>query len=109
MLAYAVKLTRDPGGMTAGDVETLRRAGFDDPAILDICQVTAYYAYVNRLADGLGVELEERWRPEELVLPRSEFEAIRAEKRVPRVEQTGNLGSPPRRPSAVQPTAPATS
>lgn len=109
MLAYAVKLTRDPGGMTADDVETLRRAGFDDPATLDICQVTAYYAYVNRLADGLGVELEERWRPEELVLSRSEFEAIRAEKRAPRVDQAGSSGSPPRRPSAVQPTAPATS
>lgn len=81
MLEYAVKLTRDPGGMTAADVEALRRAGFDDPAILDICQVTAYYAYVNRLADGLGVELEEHWRPEDLVLSRAEFDAIRAERR----------------------------
>ena len=30
-------------------------------AILDINQVTGYYAYVNRLADGLGVELEAFW------------------------------------------------
>ena len=81
MLEYAAKLTRDPGGMTAADAEALRQAGFDDQAILDICQVTAYYAYVNRLADGLGVELEEYWRPEDLVLPLDEFEAIRAERR----------------------------
>ncbi len=59
MLDYAVKLTRDPGGMDAGDVDRLRDAGFDDPAILDICQVASYYNYVNRLADGLGVELED--------------------------------------------------
>lgn len=84
MLEYAVKLTRDPGGMTAADVEALRRAGFDDPGILDICQVTAYYAYVNRLADGLGVELEQHWRPEDLVLSRAEFDAIRAERRTAR-------------------------
>jgi alkylhydroperoxidase family enzyme len=45
--------------MVKGDVIALRQAGFSDAAILDINQVTAYYAYVNRLADGLGVELED--------------------------------------------------
>lgn len=83
MLDYAVKLTRDPGGMTAADAEALREAGFDDGAILDICQVTAYYAYVNRLADGLGVELEEYWRSEDLVLSRDEFDSIRARRPSP--------------------------
>ena len=62
MLDSAVKLTRSPQAMTEEDVEALRRAGFDDTAILDICQVTAYYNYVNRLADGLGVELEGFWK-----------------------------------------------
>ena len=61
MLDYAVKLTREPWEMTEADVEALRRAGFDDAAILDVNQVTGYYAYVNRLADGLGVELEASW------------------------------------------------
>lgn len=75
MLDYAVKLTRDPGGMDADDVEALRRQGFDDAAILDICQVTGYYNYVNRLADGLGVELEPDWSEEELTVSREEFEA----------------------------------
>lgn len=64
MLDYAVKLTERPWQVTAGDVEALRQAGFDDRAILDINQVAGYYAYVNRLADGLGVELEPRWEAE---------------------------------------------
>ena len=58
MLDYAVKLTRSPGAMTATDVDALRTQGFDDRAIHDICVIAAYYAFVNRIADGLGVELE---------------------------------------------------
>ena len=80
MLDYAVKLTRDPGGMTTGDIEALRAVGFDDHGILDICQVVAYYNYVNRLADGLGVELEEGWRDEACTLTRAEFEALRGDR-----------------------------
>ena len=59
MLDYAVKLTRTPGEMSPGDVAALRAQGFDDRAIHDLCAVTAYYAFVNRIADGLGVELEQ--------------------------------------------------
>ena len=58
MLDYAAKLTLAPWKMEKGDVEALREVGFSDSAILDINQVTGYYAFVNRLADGLGVELE---------------------------------------------------
>lgn len=61
MLDYAVKLTLRPWEMEEEDVLALRRAGFDDTAILDINQVTGYFAYVNRLADGLGVALESIW------------------------------------------------
>ena len=61
MLDYVAKLTCSPGDMAAEDVDKLRSAGFDDRAILDIAQVAAYYAYVNRLADGLGVTLEPYW------------------------------------------------
>lgn len=61
MLLYVEKLTLRPWEMIEADVITLRQAGFEDAAILDINQVTAYYAYVNRLADGLGVELEPYW------------------------------------------------
>jgi uncharacterized peroxidase-related enzyme len=62
MLDYAHKLTLTPWAMQAEDVETLRAHDFTDRAVLDINQVTAYYAYVNRLADGLGVPLEAIWR-----------------------------------------------
>ena len=61
MLDYAAKLTRAPWNMTADDVRGLRACGFSDRAILDIAQVVAYYAYVNRIADGLGVSLESYW------------------------------------------------
>lgn len=58
MLDYAMKLTSEPWAMNDGDVAALRQVGFDDRSIHDICAVTAYYAFVNRIADGLGVELE---------------------------------------------------
>ena len=58
MLTYTEKLTLTPWDMVEADVIALREVGFSDAAILDINQVTGYYAFVNRLADGLGVELE---------------------------------------------------
>ena len=64
MLTYAVKLTQAPGEMAAADVEALRAAGFSDRDVLDIAEVTAYYAYANRIADGLGVD-PEGWLPED--------------------------------------------
>ncbi len=64
MLEYALKLTLDPATVTEADVDALRRTGLSDRDILDLCEVVAYYAYVNRIADGLGVELEE-WFPDD--------------------------------------------
>ncbi len=58
MLVYAIKLTLTPGEMVADDVASLRHEGFSDRDVLDIVEVTAYYAYVNRIADGLGVPTE---------------------------------------------------
>ena len=58
ILEYAVKLTVRPGEMEERDVAALRSAGLSDRDVLDVCEVTSYYAYVNRIADGLGVELE---------------------------------------------------
>jgi len=62
MLGYAVKLTQEPWNVEEADVQELRDAGFSNAVILDIVHVTGYYAYVNRLADGLGVELEAFWK-----------------------------------------------
>jgi uncharacterized peroxidase-related enzyme len=55
MLDYAVKLTRTPGEMVEADLAPMRAEGLTDRDILDVNQVTAYFAYVNRVADGLGV------------------------------------------------------
>ena len=65
LLDYAVKLTREPWAMTQTDIQMLRETGWSDAAILDLNLVSSYYAFVNRLADGLGVGLEARWYPEE--------------------------------------------
>jgi uncharacterized peroxidase-related enzyme len=59
LLEYAGKLTRTPAAVTRADVVALRGAGYTDEAVLHAVEVTAYFAFVNRLADGLGVELEE--------------------------------------------------
>lgn len=58
LAAWAEKLTRTPGAMTADDVETLRRHGFTDRALHDAAQVVAYFNYINRVADGLGIDPE---------------------------------------------------
>jgi alkylhydroperoxidase family enzyme len=63
MLDYALKLTLTPSAISTDDIAALKAAGFDDRGIHDICTVTAYFAFVNRIADGLGVELEERFSP----------------------------------------------
>lgn len=83
MLDYAVELTRAPHAITRRHVEALRAVGFEDAAILDICQVVAYYNYVNRLADGLGVDLEPSWEGKRLTMSRAEFERRLAERHGP--------------------------
>ena len=58
---HAAKLTREPSAMAREDLEPLRAQGLDDRAIVDLNQVVSYFNYVNRIAEGLGVELEPRW------------------------------------------------
>lgn len=62
LLDYAARLTEAPGKIQESDIQSLRQAGYSDRAILDAAQIIAYYAYVNRIADGLGVQLEAYWR-----------------------------------------------
>ncbi len=64
MLTFAVKLTHNPGSMDQQDVDRLRQHDFSDRDILDIVEVTAYYAYANRIADGLGI-VTEPWIPDD--------------------------------------------
>lgn len=58
MLDFAVKLTLKPWTCAEGEVARLRQVGWTDRAILELTLVVAYFAFVNRIADGLGVELE---------------------------------------------------
>ena len=58
IVAYAEKLTRTPGEIVIGDIAALREAGLEDLEILDVAQACAYFAYANRIALGLGAELE---------------------------------------------------
>lgn len=72
LCAYAVKLTLYPHRLSPEDIDVLRSADLDDRTIVDANQVVSYFNYVNRIADGLGVELEREW-PEE----------VRAQRRYP--------------------------
>ena len=63
MLGFAVKLTETPAATSNADIDALREAGFSDRDILDIVEVVAYYAYANRIADGLGLQTE-NWIPD---------------------------------------------
>ncbi len=55
LLRYGEKLTLNPGQMTENDVVALRHGGFDDGQILEANQIIAYFNYVNRCLNGLGV------------------------------------------------------
>lgn len=58
ILHYAEKLTRSPATVAAAEIENLRRSGLDDGEILEVNQVTSYFAYANRTVLGLGVTTE---------------------------------------------------
>ena len=61
---YAVKLTRSPASVGAADADALRACGWDDEAIHDAIQVIAYFNYINRVAEGVGVGAEPEWGPD---------------------------------------------
>lgn len=58
MCDYAAKLTQEPWAMVESDLAPMREAGLTDREILDVNLITCYFAYANRLADGLGIALE---------------------------------------------------
>ena len=51
--------------MSEPDLEPLRSEGLDDRAILDVAHVVAFFAYANRIVDGLGCDLEPEMPPED--------------------------------------------
>ncbi len=63
---FAEKLTRRPSKITAKDCRQLRKEGLNDRDILDAVEVISYFNYINRVADGLGVDPEpEMKQPQE--------------------------------------------
>lgn len=58
LLEYTERLTTDPKGCGRDEIEALRAAGWDDRAIHDTVQIAGYFNYINRVAEGLGVEPE---------------------------------------------------
>lgn len=63
LLEYSIALTVSPRDVQRHDVERLQDAGLSAAEIIDANQVVAYFNYVNRVAEGLGVELEPTWPP----------------------------------------------
>lgn len=59
MLDYALKLTRSPSQCRESDIQGLRAVGFDDLGILHLVAFTGWFNYINRMADGLGIELDQ--------------------------------------------------
>jgi uncharacterized peroxidase-related enzyme len=58
-----VKLTHEPASVGRADIDALREHGCDDAAIHDAIQVIAYFNYINRVAEAVGVEPEPEWEP----------------------------------------------
>jgi uncharacterized peroxidase-related enzyme len=55
MLEYVEMVTRDATQVQPETLDGLRGAGFTDEAILQITMITAWFNYINRMADALGV------------------------------------------------------
>ncbi len=59
LCTFAARLSRKESPMSRADLDGLRAAGLDDRAIHDATQVIAFFNYITRIADALGVEPEE--------------------------------------------------
>ena len=60
---FAVKLSRNPHGMAEADIDALRDRGLSDKQISHATQVISYFNYINRIADGLGIDPEDDMQP----------------------------------------------
>lgn len=54
-------MTSAPTAIGPGDIDALRAQGWSDAAIHDALQVVAYFNYINRIADVVGIEDEPEW------------------------------------------------
>jgi hypothetical protein len=63
---FATGLTLRPAGVGLADVEAVRAHGWSDAAIHDAIQVIAYFNYINRVAEGVGIDAEPDWLDDEV-------------------------------------------
>ena len=61
VLRYAQKLTQAPTGVSKADAEALLAAGWDEMALYHTVAVTALFNFMNRLVEGLGIELDQAY------------------------------------------------
>ena len=59
MLEFAEQLTVAPSSVVKADIDALRAAGWTDEDVVDIVHQTALFNYMTRIADGLGIEIED--------------------------------------------------
>lgn len=60
---FAIKLTETPGAARREDLEPLKAHGLEDEDIFMLVHVIGYFNHINRVADGLGVDLEPEMEP----------------------------------------------
>ena len=58
MIDFALKLTREPSTVKREDIEFLQQYGFSEEQVVDIVLIICTFNFMDRLADGLGVELD---------------------------------------------------
>ncbi len=63
LLRFACRVTHKPVSVENSDIASLREQGFTDRAILDATLVTSLFNYFNRVADALGIDLEDDMSP----------------------------------------------
>jgi alkylhydroperoxidase family enzyme len=54
-------VTVEPAAITTADIDVLREHGWSDAAIHDALQVVSFFNYINRIAEGVGIESEPDW------------------------------------------------
>jgi len=65
MIDYVVQLTKDATRITPRHHDRLREVGFDDRGILQITLIAAWFNYINKVADSLGVGRPDEWTNDE--------------------------------------------
>ena len=64
LLDYTERLTEEPAAIGGDEIAMLRSHGLGDEAISSCVQVIAYFNYINRIAEGLGVPIEDWLHPD---------------------------------------------